>query len=105
MAFNYKYGGKEIPSPGWDKYYQKEIDIAKIHKEWEAMRPKVEQKSNTMAIPENIFTDAFFKTLSQALTKQGVDVDIAPAINADGRKGVIITILEPIKNDKEGEKK
>lgn len=80
------------PSPGWDKFVEKESKILG------AISSELKHKAASGKMPPNISVEELLKTLNDALTARGWSVDIAPAINADDRRGFIVSILEPAKN-------
>jgi hypothetical protein len=82
---------REVPSPGWDKFCEAE---AKIKNSPPITAARTRYRS-VMPYPGGMNTA--LKQLVEIAKDYGWNIDVASAINADGNKGYIITVLEPKK--------
>jgi hypothetical protein len=95
-----KFGEYYANSPGLNKLFETEQAMTgeKAAKRAYSHRTRSAPPQDTRNVKEVM--DEF----SKWLTERGWSVDIAPAINADDRRGFVISILEPTNvKDKEGQ--
>jgi len=83
---------REVPSPGWDKFCEAEAKIKNM-----PLTVSVAKSTKRSVMP---YPDCMIVALEQLVEiakDYGWNIDVASAINADGNKGYIITVLEPKK--------